>query len=202
MSGTPRTDEWQRVYVCQKYVEENGFDEGTDAALCLMRNMERELNLRNQELAALKETHEKTLWSVQIKTATHTEAPWTLLELNVPPEINKAALDVGRWMEMAGVRELWGLALRTELSRESTRLECLLVNISDLFFVDDEGTEWNLNDREQIDFYLSQTGDASAEPTDCPTCNGIGELPGNPNTKRFPKCGDCGGSGVEGGDHV
>lgn len=44
MSDTPRTDEWQHVYVCQKYVEENGLDEGTDAALNLMRDLERKLN--------------------------------------------------------------------------------------------------------------------------------------------------------------
>ena len=67
MSDTPKTNEWQRVYVCQKHVEENGLDEATDAALNLMRDLERDLNLRDQELAALKgliveELNEAGIW--------------------------------------------------------------------------------------------------------------------------------------------
>lgn len=37
------------------------------------------------------------------------------------------------------------------------------------------------------------------EPEDCPKCGGVGELPGDPYTKRFPKCGECDGTGTEGG---
>lgn len=78
------------------------------------------------KLGEAKKSYLKKLWGDQIKTATHPEAPWTLLELNVPREINAAALDVGRWMEANEVRELWGLALRSELSCESRRLDWLM----------------------------------------------------------------------------
>ena len=51
MSETPKIDEWQKTYICEKYVEEYGLEEWADTALNLMRYLERELNLRNQELA-------------------------------------------------------------------------------------------------------------------------------------------------------
>ena len=35
-----------------------------------------------------------------------------------------------------------------------------------------------------------------AEPEECPHCDGYGELPGNPNTKHFPPCPMCNGTGL------
>jgi len=34
-----------------------------------------------------------------------------------------------------------------------------------------------------------------SEMEDCPNCGGVGELPGDPHTKVFPKCHQCEGKG-------
>lgn len=34
------------------------------------------------------------------------------------------------------------------------------------------------------------------EPEECPACDGMGELPGNPNTNQFPTCSVCNGTGI------
>ena len=41
--------------------------------------------------------------------------------------------------------------------------------------------------------------DSEEEPDDdCPYCDGVGDLPGNPNTKVFPACPHCRGTGKTG----
>lgn len=34
------------------------------------------------------------------------------------------------------------------------------------------------------------------EPEECQSCDGFGELPGNPNTNYFPTCTACNGTGI------
>jgi len=34
------------------------------------------------------------------------------------------------------------------------------------------------------------------EPEECRSCDGYGELPGNPNTNEFPICWVCNGTGI------
>ena len=33
-------------------------------------------------------------------------------------------------------------------------------------------------------------------PKDCPYCDGVGELPGDPYSKYFPPCSMCNGTGI------
>jgi hypothetical protein len=99
-----------------------------------VRELERENEL-------LKQARTKKLWGDHVKVAHHPEGPRKLLELDVPKEINEAALDVGCWMEGNDVRELWGLALRTELSSEVRRLNQACDHIRDMLEGDD-GQAW------------------------------------------------------------
>ena len=69
-----------------------------------------------------------------------------------------------------------------EAKKDSARLDWMLEQH------DEGGIECT---REMIDIVMQE----ESEPTTCENCDGIGELPGDPNSKIFPTCSRCNGTG-------
>lgn len=99
----------------------------------------------------------------------------------------------------AHIKNTGATDIQRELERDRAWLDYLQARRPCLFGLDD-GT-WEIDEVESIE-NVREAIDAAMEaedaPKDCPACRGVGELPGDPNTKQFPICHLCGGSGKEG----
>ena len=63
--------------------------------------------------------------------------------------------------------------------------------------IEHAGAELPQGEAMQKELRAEESIDAENEPEDCPHCDGVGDLPGNPNTNSFPTCPHCRGSGKE-----